>query len=140
MLGALTASTKPIDSIEVHDPALLAAARDLLDHCRSPKEMADSVVAAVKRNELWRSKRCINLLAPEAPSSPTVRALLSAEVGTRAAEGHIGAVNRWFTGTRHIDEIEALCIEPHEAGAKTEEESKFEKIGRFRAKSAGPRV
>ena len=73
--------------------------------------MADSVVAAVKRNEEWRGKRCINLLAPEAPSSPTVRALLSAEVGTRAAEGHIGSANRWFAGTKHIDEIEALCIE-----------------------------
>ena len=73
--------------------------------------MADSVVAAVKRNERWRGKRCINLLAPEAPSSPTVRALLSAEVGTRAAEGHIGSANRWFAGTKHIDEIEALCIE-----------------------------
>src|SRR5439155_20365281 len=28
-----------------------------------------------------------------------------------AAEGHIGPVNRWFAGTRHIDEIEALCVE-----------------------------
>ena len=28
-----------------------------------------------------------------------------------AAEGHIGPVNRWFAGTQHIDEIEALCIE-----------------------------
>jgi glycine hydroxymethyltransferase len=40
-----------------------------------------------------------------------VRALLASEVGTRAAEGHIGAVNRWFAGTQHIDEIEALCVE-----------------------------
>jgi glycine hydroxymethyltransferase len=72
-VGALTALTKPIDSIEVHDPALLAAARDLLDHCRSPEEMADSVVAAVKRNEEWRSKRCINLLSFEAPSGPCER-------------------------------------------------------------------
>jgi glycine hydroxymethyltransferase len=39
-----------------------------------------------------------------------VRALLSAEVGTRA-EGNIGAVNRWFAGTQYIDEIEALCVE-----------------------------
>jgi glycine hydroxymethyltransferase len=40
-----------------------------------------------------------------------VRALLASEVGTRAAEGHIGPVNRWFAGTRYIDEIEALCVE-----------------------------
>jgi glycine hydroxymethyltransferase len=32
-------------------------------------------------------------------------------VGTRAAEGHIGSANRWFAGTKHINEIEALCIE-----------------------------
>jgi hypothetical protein len=69
------------------------------------------VVEAVKRNEEWRGKRCLNLLAPEAPTSPTVRALLASEIGTRAAEGHIGRVNRWFAGTQHIDEVEALCVE-----------------------------
>ncbi|MEZ5776146.1 MAG: serine hydroxymethyltransferase [Hyphomicrobiaceae bacterium] len=29
----------------------------------------------------------------------------------RAAEGAISPVNRWFAGTRHIDEVEALCVE-----------------------------
>jgi glycine hydroxymethyltransferase len=98
-------------TFEVHDPEILAQARAVLDACRSAKEMEDAVLAAVARNEEWRGKRCINLLAPEAPTSPTVRALLSAEVGIRAAEGHIGSVNRWFAGTQHIDEIEALCME-----------------------------
>lgn len=97
--------------IEVHDPHILAQTRVLLDACQSPREMQEAVLAAVARNEEWRGKRCLNLLAPEAPTSPTVRALLAAEVGTRAAEGHIGAVNRWFAGTKHIDEIEALCVE-----------------------------
>lgn len=96
---------------EVHDPAILSAARAILDNCGSPEEMQEAVLAAVRRNEKWRGQQCINLLAPEAPTSPTVRALLSAEVGIRAAEGHIGAVNRWFAGTKHIDEIEALCVE-----------------------------
>lgn len=96
---------------EVHDAEALAQARSLLDACGSPAEMAQAVVAAVQRNEEWRGKQCLNLLAPEAPTSPTVRALLASEVGTRAAEGHIGAVNRWFAGTKHIDEIEALCVE-----------------------------
>ena len=59
----------------------------------------------------WRGEQCINLLAPEAPTSPGVRALLASEIGTRAAEGHIGPVNRWFAGTRHIDEVEALAVE-----------------------------
>src|SRR3990172_6743318 len=96
---------------EVHDPAILAQARAILDACKSAKEMQQAVLDAVKRNETWRGKQCINLLAPEAPTSPTVRALLSSEVGTRAAEGHIGAVNCWFVGTKYIDEIEALCME-----------------------------
>src|SRR5713226_5725979 len=97
--------------LEVHDPDILANARAVLDACRSPQEMQEAVLAAVSRNEEWRGKRCLNLLAPEALTSPTVRGLLSAEVGTRAAEGHIGPVNRWFAGTQYIDEIEALCIE-----------------------------
>ncbi|MCB0242543.1 MAG: aminotransferase class I/II-fold pyridoxal phosphate-dependent enzyme, partial [Anaerolineae bacterium] len=98
-------------ALEVHDPAILAQARSVLDACGSGKEMQDAVIAAVKRNEVWRGQQCINLLAPEAPTSPAVRALLSAEVGTRAAEGHIGKVNRWFAGTQYIDEIESLCVE-----------------------------
>lgn len=99
------------EEFQVHDPALLAQAREVLDACSSAQETQEAVLAAVARNEEWRGRQCINLLAPEAPTSPTVRALLSAEVGIRAAEGHIGAMNRWFAGTRHIDEIEALCIE-----------------------------
>src|ERR671937_321860 len=47
----------------------------------------------------------------DACASPAVQRLLAAEVGQRAAEGHIGPVNRWFAGTRHIDEIESLCVE-----------------------------
>src|SRR6516225_879393 len=96
---------------EVHDPAILSHAKAVLDACSSPAEMQEAVLAAVSRNEEWRGKRCLNLLAPEALTSPTVRGLLSSEVGTRAAEGHIGPINRWFAGTQHIDEIEALCIE-----------------------------
>jgi glycine hydroxymethyltransferase len=99
------------NQIEVHDQAILSHAKSVIDACRSPQEMQEVVLAAVSRNEEWRGKRCLNLLAPEALTSPTVRGLLSAEVGTRAAEGHIGPVNRWFAGTQHIDEIEALCIE-----------------------------
>src|SRR5215831_11507878 len=97
--------------IEVHDPQILAQAKAVLDACLTPRDMQEAVLGAVSRNEEWRGKRCINLLAPEAPTSPTVRALLSSEVGIRAAEGHIGPVNRWFAGTQHIDEIEALCVE-----------------------------
>jgi len=96
---------------EVHDAEILKVAQSILEREPSPKKMADAVLTAVQRNEDWRGKRCINLLAPEAPTSPTVRKLLSAEIGTRAAEGHIGRVNRWFAGTQYIDEVESLCVE-----------------------------
>jgi glycine hydroxymethyltransferase len=98
-------------TVEVHDPDVLSHARAVLDACASPAEMQRAVTAAVERDARWRGRECINLLAPEALVSPTVRALLAAEVGQRAAEGHIGPVNRWFAGTRHIDEIESLCVE-----------------------------
>lgn len=96
---------------EVHDAGILENARAILEKAGSAKDMADAVLRAVQRNEEWRGKRCINLLAPEAPTSPTVRQLLASEIGTRAAEGHIGRVNRWFAGTQYIDEVESLCVE-----------------------------
>ncbi len=96
---------------EVHDKEALAHARAIMNATESPRAWAQEVIQAVKRNEEWRGERCINLLAPEAPTSPMVRALLSSEIGTRAAEGHIGRVNRWFAGTQYIDEVEALCVE-----------------------------
>src|SRR6266508_6745486 len=96
---------------EVHDREVLAKARSVLSESESPRMWAQAVIEAVKKNEEWRGERCINLLAPEAPTSPMVRALLSSEIGTRAAEGNIGRVNRWFAGTQYIDEVEALCVE-----------------------------
>lgn len=99
------------EGFEVHDKDILIRARKILDRAESTKDMANAVLEAVQRNEDWRGKRCINLLAPEAPTSPSVRRLLSAEIGTRAAEGNIGRVNRWFAGTQYIDEVESLCVE-----------------------------
>ncbi len=96
---------------DIHDAETLGAARALLDAAADPEAMQREVLDAVSRNEQWRGNECVNLLAPEALVSPTVRNLLSAEIGQRAAEGHIGPVNRWFAGTKHIDEVEALCVE-----------------------------
>ena len=96
---------------EVHDREVLENARSIIRGTESPKLWAQAVIDAVRKNEEWRGQQCINLLAPEAPTSPMVRALLSSEIGTRAAEGNIGRVNRWFAGTQHIDEVEALCVE-----------------------------
>ena len=97
--------------VEVHDADILKRAREVIDDCAGLQEVGREVIAAVDLNARWRGEECINLLAPEAPTSPGVRALLSAEIGTRAAEGHIGRENRWFAGTRHIDEVESLCVE-----------------------------
>ncbi len=59
-----------MEQFEVHDPAILAHARGILDNAGGHDGMAREVVAAVERNEAWRGKNCINLLAPEAPTSP----------------------------------------------------------------------
>src|SRR5271167_1034669 len=107
----MTENQKTGDEIQVHDRETLRLAREVLDTCRGARDMAERVVEAVQRNERWRGRECLNLLAPEAPTSPTVRSLLAAEIGTRAAEGHIGPVNRWFAGTKYIDEVESLCME-----------------------------
>ncbi|MRG85777.1 serine hydroxymethyltransferase [Salinibacillus xinjiangensis] len=96
---------------EVHDVSVLNWARELIDRSPSHQTTAHEVVHSVHKNEIWRGRECLNLLAPEAPSSPIVRKLLSSEVGIRAAEGHIGPKQRWFAGTQYIDEIEALCME-----------------------------
>ena len=102
--------TTAISRVEIHDSAVLDATRQLIESL-TPEEMQQAVVDAVARNARWRGTECINLLAPEALVSPTVQGLLSSEVGQRAAEGHIGSVNRWFAGTKYIDEIEGLCVE-----------------------------
>ncbi|HUI17136.1 MAG TPA: aminotransferase class I/II-fold pyridoxal phosphate-dependent enzyme [Alphaproteobacteria bacterium] len=111
MTTAPASASQLPNRLEVHDPGALARAREVLNACGDFRAMGEAVKAAVARNAAWRGEQCINLLAPEAPTSPAVRALLSSEIGTRAAEGHIGPVNRWFAGTRHIDEVEALCVE-----------------------------
>src|SRR5580765_2662787 len=98
-------STAAISPVEIHEPAVLDQARQLIESL-TPAGMQQAIVDAVDRNARSRGTECINLLAPGALVSPTVQRLLSCEVGQRVAEGHIGSVNRWFAGTKHIDEIE----------------------------------
>ncbi|MFQ5859038.1 MAG: serine hydroxymethyltransferase, partial [Anaerolineae bacterium] len=75
----------------------------------APRQAKNQVLDIVRQDEEWRGRQCINLLAPEALMSPTARRLLSSELSQRAGEGEIG--NRWFAGTRYIDDLEALCVE-----------------------------
>ena len=48
---------------EVHDQEALANARSIMNASESPRQWAQAVVEAVKRNEEWRGERCVNLLA-----------------------------------------------------------------------------
>jgi glycine hydroxymethyltransferase len=59
----------------MHDPAILAHARAVLDACQTGAQMQQAVLSAVQRNETWRGRQCINLLAPEAPTSPEIARL-----------------------------------------------------------------
>lgn len=95
---------------ERHDPGVLAEAR-LLANELGAAGVAERIQDLVRRNDSWRGRRCVNLIAAESPTSPDVRALLSAEVGTRASGGHIGPLTRCFAGMGLLDEIEALCVE-----------------------------
>jgi glycine hydroxymethyltransferase len=104
-------STSQRIPLEMHDSAALKQAHDLLNSCSSFLEMGNLIIQSVRCNEQWRGNECINLLAPEAPTSPGVRALLASEIGTRAAKGNIGPDHRFFAGTRYIDEVESLCLE-----------------------------
>src|SRR5215470_4337057 len=93
-----------------HDPVALADAHQVVRDS-SAAELCHRVQRIVEANESWRGRRCVNLIAAESPTSPTVRALLGAEVGTRASGGHIGPLTRCFAGMGTIDELEALCVE-----------------------------
>jgi glycine hydroxymethyltransferase len=75
----------------------------------SPSEITQYLVSLVKGDENWRGRTCINLLAPENLMSPTARRILSSGLSERTAEGEIG--DRWFSGLKYIDEIEALAVE-----------------------------
>jgi glycine hydroxymethyltransferase len=87
------------------------AAQSILEEEATPRKMADAVLRAVQRNEDWRGKRCLNLLAPEAPTSPTVENCYRLKSAPGPLKAISGGVNRWFAGTQYIDEVESLCVE-----------------------------
>lgn len=63
-----------------------------------------------KQNE-WRGQDCINLIASENTQSPACRSSQNSDFMARYAEGHpnVGKeVNRYYQGTRYIDEIETM--------------------------------
>ncbi len=63
--------------------------------------MISEILSLVKKHENWRGKKCLNLIPSENVMSPTVRSLLSSELGHRYT-----ARDRFYMGTRFMDEIE----------------------------------
>ena len=63
----------------------------------------------VERQEHWRGRETINLIASENAQSRAVRDVQNSDFMARYAEGHPneeGRVNRYYQGTRFIDEVE----------------------------------
>ena len=71
----------------------------------------EKIIAA--QNE-WRQAQTINLIASENTPSEAVRRVQNSDFMGRYAEGHpnVGEqVNRYYQGTRYIDEIERMAQE-----------------------------
>jgi glycine hydroxymethyltransferase len=64
--------------------------------------MIDEILSLVEKHEKWRGKQCLNLIPSENVMSPTVRGLLSSELGHRYT-----ARDRFYMGTHFTDEIES---------------------------------
>lgn len=63
--------------------------------------MINEILSLVKKHEEWRGNQCLNLIPSENLMSPTVRSLLSSELGQRYT-----ARDHFYMGTRFTDEIE----------------------------------
>ncbi|HEU5370641.1 MAG TPA: serine hydroxymethyltransferase [Ktedonobacterales bacterium] len=78
-----------------------------------PVDIAD-VLAIVRQQEQWRQRETINLIASENTPSPAVREVQNSDFMSRYAEGHPNKgnqVNRYYQGTRYIDQIETMAEE-----------------------------
>ncbi len=76
-----------------------------------PVDSKDIFAIVDKQNE-WRGKQCINLIASENTPSQAVRSIQLNDFMGRYAEGHpnVGAkINRYYQGTQYIDQIETLA-------------------------------
>ena len=63
----------------------------------------------VQKQNQWRKKECINLIASENVTSPLVDAAYQSDFSHRYAEGEPG--KRFYNGTKYADEAETLCNE-----------------------------
>src|SRR5215469_12660117 len=66
----------------------------------------------IAEQNTWRQTKAINLIASENTPSEAVRKVQVSDFMGRYAEGHPNEgekVNRYYQGTRYIDEIESLA-------------------------------
>lgn len=63
--------------------------------------MIDELLSLIERHEQWRGRECVNLIPSENVMSPTVRSLLSSDLGHRYTSRE-----KFYMGTRFIDETE----------------------------------
>jgi glycine hydroxymethyltransferase len=78
-----------------------------------PVDITD-ITRIVEAQEQWRGQRTINLIASENAPSPAMRAIQNSDFMARYAEGHPnqdGQINRYYQGTRYIDQIETMARE-----------------------------
>lgn len=69
------------------------------------------IEAIIEQENTWRQKQAINLIASENTPSEAVRRVQVSDFMGRYAEGHPNEgdqVNRYYQGTRYIDEIERM--------------------------------
>ena len=63
--------------------------------------MIEDILSLVRKHDEWRGNKCLNLIPSENVMSPTVRRLLSSDLGHRYTARY-----RFYMGTKFIDEIE----------------------------------
>jgi glycine hydroxymethyltransferase len=68
--------------------------------------LVSELLSMVNKHEEWRAKQTINLNPAENVASPVVRSLLATDLGNRYT-----APDRFYQGTRYLDEVEALGVE-----------------------------
>ncbi len=69
------------------------------------------IMEILEKQDSWRHDTCINLIASENTQSPACRRAHISDFMARYAEGHPneeGHVNRYYQGTRYIDQIEVM--------------------------------
>src|SRR5438876_2278996 len=82
------------------------------EECEEMTVDISDIEEIVARQNAWRQTRTINLIASENTPSEAVRRVQNSDFMGRYAEGHPNEgdkVNRYYQGTRYIDEIESMA-------------------------------